>query len=130
MPKPNFAEGSRLSGFWLSQPRTRQDGGAERHDILKRAAHLRPRDPGVRGMVLFGTPPRVQPHGRAPTSDSPRTTRNAPATINLRLAAVRRIAYEAADAGLLRPEVVASIRRVRVCGGSVFVRNWLTPEQG
>jgi hypothetical protein len=29
----------------------------------------------------------------------------APATINLRLAAVRRIAYEAADAGLLSPEV-------------------------
>src|SRR5687768_5215322 len=29
----------------------------------------------------------------------------APATINLRLAAVRRIAYEAADAGLLSPEL-------------------------
>ena len=28
----------------------------------------------------------------------------APATINLRLAAVRRVAYEAADAGLLSPE--------------------------
>jgi hypothetical protein len=32
----------------------------------------------------------------------------APATINLRLAAVRRIAYEAADAGLLSPELAAS----------------------
>ena len=32
----------------------------------------------------------------------------APATINLRLAAVRRIAYEAADAGLLSPEPAAS----------------------
>jgi hypothetical protein len=31
----------------------------------------------------------------------------APATINLRLAAVRRIAYEAADAGLLSPELAA-----------------------
>jgi hypothetical protein len=35
----------------------------------------------------------------------------APATINLRLAAVRRIAYEAADAGLLSPELAAGIRR-------------------
>lgn len=31
--------------------------------------------------------------------------RYAPATINLRLAAVRRIAYEAADSGLLSPEI-------------------------
>jgi hypothetical protein len=37
----------------------------------------------------------------------------APATINLRLAAVRRIAYEAADAGLLSPELAAGIRRVK-----------------
>ncbi len=39
--------------------------------------------------------------------------RYAPATINLRLAAVRRIAYEAADAGLLSPELAAGIRRVK-----------------
>jgi hypothetical protein len=37
----------------------------------------------------------------------------APTTINLRLAAVRRVAYEAADAGLLSPELAASIRRVK-----------------
>ena len=36
-----------------------------------------------------------------------------PATINLRLAAVRRVAYEAADAGLLSPELAAGIRRVK-----------------
>jgi hypothetical protein len=35
----------------------------------------------------------------------------AAATINGRLAAVRRLAYEAADAGLLSPELAASIRR-------------------
>ena len=35
----------------------------------------------------------------------------APATINLRLAAVRRVAHEAADAGLLSPELAAGIRR-------------------
>ena len=33
----------------------------------------------------------------------------APATINLRLAAVRRVAYEAADSGLLSPELAAGI---------------------
>ena len=37
----------------------------------------------------------------------------APATINLRLADVRRVAYEAADAGLLSPELAAGIRRVK-----------------
>ena len=38
--------------------------------------------------------------------------RLSPATINLRLAAVRRLAYEAADTGLLSPELAAGIRRV------------------
>jgi hypothetical protein len=34
-------------------------------------------------------------------------------TINGRLAAVRRLAYEAADAGLLSPELAAGVRRVK-----------------
>jgi integrase len=55
----------------------------------------------------------------------------APATINLRLAAVRRIAYEAADAGLLSPELAAGIRRVKGMRRiGVRLGNWLTPEQG
>jgi hypothetical protein len=37
----------------------------------------------------------------------------AAATINQRLAAVRRLAYEAADSGLLSPELAAGIRRVK-----------------
>jgi len=37
----------------------------------------------------------------------------APGTINLRLAAVRRLTYEASDSGLLSPELVAGIRRVK-----------------
>ena len=54
----------------------------------------------------------------------------APATINLRLAAVRRIAYEAADAGLLSPELAAGICRVKeVRQIGVRLGNWLTPEQ-
>src|SRR5215472_1181613 len=55
----------------------------------------------------------------------------APSTINLRLAAVRRIAYEAADSGLLSPELAAGMRRVKgVRRLGVRVGNWLTAEQG
>jgi integrase len=55
----------------------------------------------------------------------------APATINLRLAAVRRIAYEAADAGLLSPELAAVIHRVKgVRRIGVRLGNWLTADQG
>jgi len=55
----------------------------------------------------------------------------AAATINLRLAAVRRVAYEAADAGLLSPELAAGIRRVKgVRRIGVRLGNWLAPEQG
>jgi hypothetical protein len=52
----------------------------------------------------------------------------APATINLGLAAVRRVAYEAAEAGLLSPELAAGIRRVKgVRRIGVRLGNWLTP---
>src|SRR5262249_34882868 len=56
--------------------------------------------------------------------------RYSPSTINLRLAAVRRIAYEAADSGLLSPELagIRSVKGVRRLG--VRVGNWLTAEQG
>ena len=51
-------------------------------------------------------------------------------TINLRLAAVRRVAFEAADSGLLSPELAAGIRRVKgVSRIGVRVGNWLTADQ-
>jgi integrase len=51
-------------------------------------------------------------------------------TINLRLAAVRRVAFEAADSGLLSPELAAGIRRVKgVRRIGVRVGNWLTVEE-
>jgi integrase len=54
----------------------------------------------------------------------------APATINLRLAAVRRLAFEAADTGLLSPELAAGIRRVKGAKRvGVRLGNWLTAEQ-
>ena len=55
----------------------------------------------------------------------------ASSTLNLRLAAVRRLAYEAADVGLLSPDLAAGIRRVK--GAKKFcvrMGNWLTAEQG
>jgi len=50
----------------------------------------------------------------------------APGTINLRLGAVRRLAYEAADCGLLSSDLAAGVRRVK----GVKKLNWLTAEQG
>jgi integrase len=51
-------------------------------------------------------------------------------TINGRLAAVHRLAYEAADAGLLSPELAASIRRVRGTKKlGVRLGNWLTADE-
>src|ERR1700757_2121516 len=52
-------------------------------------------------------------------------------TINLRLAAVRRLAYEAADCGLLSADLAAGIRRVKGAKRlGVPVGNWLSAEQG
>ncbi len=55
----------------------------------------------------------------------------ASSTINVRLAAVRRLAYEAADAGLLSPELAAGIARVKGAKRpGVRIGNWLTAAQG
>src|SRR5215475_11678516 len=56
--------------------------------------------------------------------------RLAPSTINLRLAAVRRLAFEAADTGLLSPELAAGIARVKGAKRiGVRLGNWLTADQ-
>jgi integrase len=55
----------------------------------------------------------------------------AASTINVRLAAVRRLASEAADTGLLTPELVAGIRRVKgVKQLGRRVGNWLSAAEG
>src|SRR5215472_11783293 len=55
----------------------------------------------------------------------------AASTINVRLAAVRRLAYEAADSCLLSPELVAGIRRVKgIPQLGRRVGNWLTAAEG
>jgi site-specific recombinase XerD len=51
----------------------------------------------------------------------------APGTINVRMAAVRRLANEAADSGLLSPELAAGIHRVKGVRKLGFrLGNWLT----
>src|SRR6266567_1403731 len=81
-----------------------------------------------RHSVGFG----VRATALAPSCPDPLPLRSlAPGTINVRMAAVRRIAYEAADSGLLSPELAADIRRVKgVRRLGVRVGNWLTAEQG
>ena len=55
----------------------------------------------------------------------------APGTVNLRLGVVRRLAYEAADCGLLSADLAAGIRRVKsVKKLGVRLGNCLTAEQG
>jgi site-specific recombinase XerD len=53
-----------------------------------------------------------------------------PGTVNVRLAAVRRLAYEAADTGLLSPDLAAGIRRVKGAKKlGMRLGNWLTVEE-
>jgi hypothetical protein len=54
----------------------------------------------------------------------------APGTINVRLASVRRLAYEAAGSGLLSPELAAGICRVKGAKRlGVRLGNWLAAEE-
>jgi integrase len=58
------------------------------------------------------------------------TQKRAASTINVQLAALRRLAAEAAEVGLLAPEVAAGIGKVRgVRQTGVRVGNWLTRDQ-
>jgi len=59
------------------------------------------------------------------------TRQLAPGTINLRLGAVRRLAYEAADCGLLSSDLAAGVRRVKGMKKlGIRLGNWITAEQG
>jgi integrase len=79
---------------------------------------------------LLRTATRVQQNGRLRYRFFLEQKRLAPSTINVRLAAVRRLPYEAADAGLLSPELAAGIRRVKGAKRlGTRVGNWLTLDQ-
>jgi putative membrane protein len=64
-------------------------------------------------VVLFGAEVRRQQDRSHPYRISLEQQHYAPTTINLRLAATRRLAYEAADCGLLSAELAAGTRRVK-----------------
>jgi hypothetical protein len=54
-------------------------------------------------------------------------SRESQCTVNVRLAAVRRLAYEAADTGLLSPDLAAGVRRVKSSKKlGMRLGNWLT----
>jgi hypothetical protein len=58
------------------------------------------------------------------------TRQLAPGTINLRLGAVRRLAYEAVDCGLLSSDLAAGVRRVKgVKKLGIRLGNWLTQSK-
>ncbi len=81
-------------------------------------------------MVLLRTTTVLQQGRCHALSDFLENRGLAAGTINGRLAAVRRLAYEAADAGSLSPELAASIRRVKGAKKlGVRLGNWLTAEE-
>lgn len=67
----------------------------------------------VRGMVLFRASVGVQPDFVLRYRTHLESRGLALGTVNLRLGAVRRLAYEAADCGLLSAEAAAGGRRVK-----------------
>ena len=80
-------------------------------------------------MVLLGAKALFQPNCCPPLSDSSRISSPRSRDNHLRLGAVRRLAYEAADCGLLSPVLAAGIRRVKgVKKIGVRLGNWLTAE--
>src|SRR5580693_5690568 len=50
-------------------------------------------------------------------------------SINVRITAVRKLAVEAADNGLLAPELAAGITRIRSVKKEVRIGNWLSVQQ-
>jgi integrase len=81
-------------------------------------------------MVLLRTSTRVQSDCSHSLSHVPRIAQTCGNTINQQLAAVRRLAHEAADAGLLSPELAAGISRVKGVKQLGFrVGNWLSADE-
>ena len=64
-------------------------------------------------MVLFGAQDSLQQDRGHTVPNRARTAPVRPVDDNLRLAAIRRLAYEACDCGLLSPDLAAGIRRVK-----------------
>ena len=80
-------------------------------------------------MVLLGATFGIQQDRRPSIPPHLESRQLAPGTVNLRLGAVRRLAYEAADCGLLSADLAAGIRRVRgVKKLGVRLGSWQAPD--
>jgi len=78
---------------------------------------------------LFRASPGFQSDRGPPLPLTPGISSASAGTINLRLGAVRRLVYEAADCGLLSADLAARrVKGVKKLG--VRLGNWLTAEQG
>ena len=64
-------------------------------------------------MVLIGTEAGPEPNRRSAFPSLPRIAGTSRWHDQSKFAAVRRLAYEASDSGLLSPELAAGIRRVK-----------------
>ena len=125
---------SRQAGAAITRPGLCRARCAEHTRLSGIKAGLRMRHRRLCCLVLFGAEAGVLQNRCVALPPSLRLAlqgrRLAPSTINLRLAAVRRLAYEAADTGLLSPELAAGIRRVKGAKRiGVRLGNWLTAEQ-
>ena len=80
----------------------------------------------IHWVVLFGTATGFWPNRRPAYRFFLEQKNLAPSTINVRLAAVRRLAYEGSDTGLLSPEL-SRVKGAKRLG--VRVGNWLTVDQ-
>lgn len=129
---PNTDErGDHLSDLLPYRTSNRRSCRTEQPDFEKRPANVRSCNRRVRRLVLLGTTTCFQPNSCSSLQNpfgttAPRSNNDQPP-----LAAVRHVAYEAADSSLLSPELAAGIRRVKgVRGIGVRLSNWLTADQG
>src|SRR5262249_44577945 len=87
-----------------------EDGRAQQPDISGLAPSVQVCNREICGLVLFGTANRLQSDCRGPLSYTWNLCAWPANTINQHLAAVRRLANEAADTGLLSPDLAAGHR--------------------
>ena len=97
-----------------ARSRSREDLSIRQLEFSAFAAQLQVCDGAVHRVVLLRTKTSPEPDSRVLRFRLHLESLGlAAGTINQRLAAVRRLAYEAADSGLLSPELAAGIRRVK-----------------
>ena len=81
-------------------------------------------------MVLFGTETLFQSNCRTTLPNAARIPQIGSGHNQRAAGAIRRLAYEAADAGLLSPELAAGIRRVKSAKKlGIRLGNWLSASE-